>query len=229
MNAETIVISVGGSLIVPDQIDTQFLRKFKAFILAHAAQGMRFAIITGGGKTARRYQEAAKKVSTLTADDLDWLGLHATRLNGHLLRTIFRDIAHPVIITNPDEVVDVPRSAKLIVAAGYRPGASTDLRAVQIAKNLGAHRVINLSNVDYAYDRDPHRYKDATPITTTDWPSFRTLLPNHWDPGLSAPFDPVAAEAAERYGIEVAIINGTKLRQVERYLAGLRFVGTLVQ
>lgn len=225
---ETIVISVGGSLIVPDVIDTTFLKRFKTFILEHIALGKRFVIITGGGKTARRYQDAARKVSTLTSEDLDWLGLHATRLNGHLLRTIFRDVAHPVIITNPDEVLDIPKSAKLIVAAGYRPGASTDLRAVQIAVHLGATRLINLSNIDYAYDKDPNKHKDAHPIKHIDWSSFRTLLPDHWDPGLSSPFDPIAAREAEKCGIEVAIINGTKLTQVEKYIEGKKFLGTQV-
>jgi uridylate kinase len=225
---ETIVISVGGSLIVPDQIDVTFLKRFKKFILEQTNQGKRFAIITGGGKTARRYQDAASTVSTLTPDDLDWLGLHATRLNGHLLRTIFRDIAYPVIITNPDEVLDVPKRAKLIVAAGYRPGASTDLRAVQIAHHLGAKRLINLSNIDYAYDKDPSTHKDAKPIKTSDWATFRALLPDHWDPGLSSPFDPIAAREAQKVGMEVAIINGSQLAQVTRYLDNKSFAGTRI-
>lgn len=225
---ETIVISVGGSLIVPDGIDTAFLKKFKKFILTQVDFGKRFAIITGGGKTARRYQDAAKKVSILSPDDLDWLGLHATRLNGHLLRTIFRDIAHPVIITNPDEVIDVPKTAKLIIAAGYRPGASTDLRAVQIAVHLGAKHLVNLSNINHAYDKDPNKYKDARAIKDIDWPSFRALLPDHWDPGLSSPFDPIAAREAEKCGIEVAIMNGSRLGQVERYMRGETFVGTRI-
>jgi len=226
---ETVVISVGGSLIVPDQIGIPFLKRFKKFVLKQVGAGRRLAIITGGGKTARRYQDAARRVSKLTADDLDWLGLHATRLNGHLLRTIFRDIAHPVIITNPDDVLNVPATAKLIVAAGYRPGASTDLRAVQIAIHLGAHRLINLSNIDYAYDKDPRKDKNASPIRESDWPSFRRILPKRWSPGLSAPFDPIAARKAQKAGMDVAIINGAKLTQVDRCLSGQRFIGTHIQ
>jgi uridylate kinase len=145
------------------------------------------------------------------------------------LRTIFRDIAHPVIITNPDDVLDVPRSVKLIVAAGYRPGASTDLRAVQIAHHLGAQRLINLSNIDYAYDKDPRTHRSALPIKEADWASFRKLLPKKWDPGLSAPFDPIAAREAQRRGLEVAIINGSKLGQVTKYLNGTRFLGTRIR
>jgi uridylate kinase len=230
MNHEkTIVISVGGSLIVPDHIDTDFLTRFSCLVREYIESGFRFVIITGGGKTARRYQEAASAVATLTPEDLDWLGLHATRLNGHLLRTIFRDIAHPVIVTNPDDVIDIPPQSPLIIAAGYRPGASTDLRAVQIAERIGAKRVINLSNIDYAYDRDPKKFAEAQPIKETDWGSFRKLLPEKWDPGLSSPFDPVAAAEAERLGLEVSILNGANLDELKHYLAAEPFTGTVIR
>lgn len=225
---ETVVISVGGSLLVPDDIDVRFLKKLRAFIVEEISHGKQFVIITGGGATARYYQKAAAKITKLTDSDLDWLGIHATRLNGHLVRTIFRDIAHPVMVTNPDEVQDVPKKVKLIVAAGYRPGASTDLRAVQIATHVGARRVINLSNINYAYDKDPNKYKTAQPIVETSWRDFRALIPEKWDPGLSSPFDPVAAREAERQCIEVAIINGSRLGDTKKYLRNEPFVGTRI-
>ncbi len=226
---ETIVMSVGGSLIVPDQIDTTFLSHLKTFIDTQTATyGRRFIIIAGGGKTARRYQDAAGAVSSLSADDLDWMGIHATRLNGHLLRTIFRDSAHRVMITNPDEIFDIKEEEKVIIAAGYRPGCSTDLRAVQIASNIKAKKVINLSNIDYVYTADPRKNPDAVKIEAITWPEFRTLIPADWDPGLSSPFDPIAAKAAEAHQIEVAIINGERLEEVEKYLNSGPFVGTLI-
>ena len=49
-NMETIVMSVGGSLIVPDQIDTVFLAELKEFIVKETATGRRFIIIAGGGR-----------------------------------------------------------------------------------------------------------------------------------------------------------------------------------
>lgn len=225
---ETIVMSVGGSLIVPDAIDTAFLVNLKSFIEAETARGRRFIIIAGGGKTARRYQDAAKAVSQLASDDLDWLGLHATRLNGHLLRTIFRDIAHPVMITNPDDILDIYTHAPLIVAAGYRPGASTDLRAIQIADRVRAHKVVNLSNTDYVYTDNPKTNPAALKIEDITWAEFRKLIPESWDPGLSSPFDPVAAREAERLGIEVAAINGERLSDLAAYLNGEAFVGTRI-
>jgi uridylate kinase len=221
---ETIVMSVGGSLIVPDQIDTAFLTTLKTIIEAEITRSRRFIIIAGGGKTARRYQEAAGSVAHLAAEDLDWMGIHATRLNGHLLRTIFRTVAHPAVITNPDDILDVPSSAPLIIAAGYRPGSSTDLRAVQIAERVGATRLINLSNIEYVYSDDPRTNHDAKPITTISWSAFRAMIPTEWDPGLSSPFDPVAAREAEA----VAIISGLHETALQDYLADREFVGTRI-
>ena len=226
---ETIVMSVGGSLIVPDQIDTTFLKTLKDLVTSEATEsGRRFIIIAGGGKTARRYQDAAGEVTELTRDDLDWLGIHSTHLNGHLLRTIFRDIAYHIMIKNPDEVLDVPEQYKVIIAAGYRPGCSTDLRAVQIAEKIGAKTVINLSNTDYVYTDNPHTNPEAQKIEDITWADFRKLIPDEWAPGLSSPFDPVAAKVAERDNIEVAQLNGLRLEHLRDYLAGQPFVGTRI-
>ena len=47
--SETIIISVGGSLICPEQINVGFLKEFKEIIIRHIRQGKRFILITGGG------------------------------------------------------------------------------------------------------------------------------------------------------------------------------------
>jgi len=228
LHHETIVMSVGGSLIVPDQIDTSFLKDLKDFIIKETAKGRRFIIIAGGGRTARRYQEAAAGVTELTNDDLDWMGIHATRLNGHLLRTIFRDIAHRVVITNPDEILDISPDEKVVIAAGYRPGCSTDLRAIQIATRVNAKKVINLSNTDYVYTDNPKTNPAAVKIEDITWPEFRKLIPEEWGPGLSSPFDPVAAREAEKLKLEVAQINGSKLEELRKYIHGESFIGTKI-
>lgn len=225
---ETIVMSVGGSLIVPDQIDTAFLKTLKTFIDSQTAIGRRFIIIAGGGRTARRYQDAAAEVTELKSDDLDWMGIHATRLNGHLLRTIFRDSAHPHMVTNPDEILDIPETFDVVVAAGYRPGCSTDLRAIQIAQRVGAKKVINLSNIDYVYTADPKTNPEAKRIEDISWEEFRALIPKEWDPGLSSPFDPIAAKEAAELQIEVVIINGDKPQALADYLDGKEFIGTKI-
>ena len=223
---ERVVVSVGGSLIVPDQIDTDFLTNFKTLILDKIELGFTFSIIAGGGKTARRYQDAAATVTPLSRTDLDWIGIHATRLNAQLLRNIFVGHAHPHVIKNP--TVDVEADEPIIIAAGWQPGCSTDYDAVLMAKNLGAARLVNLSNIDYAYDSDPKKNPSAKPIERISWSSFRSLIPPEWDPGLSSPFDPIAAKEAEALGLEVAIMNGMHLNEFSNYLEGKPFVGTVI-
>jgi uridylate kinase len=225
---EYVVVSVGGSLIVPDEVDTQFLTNFRNLILQKVDDGLSFFIITGGGKTARRYQDAAHAVrGDLPREDLDWLGIHSTRLNAHLFRTLFEEQAHARIIKNPTR--SVPSRSPIIIGAGWKPGWSTDYCAVMAAKQLGAKKLVNLSNIDYVYDKDPRTNPDAQKIESIAWPAFRELIPKEWDPGLSSPFDPVAAKEAESLKLEVAVVNGNKLEEFDNYLSKKPFAGTIIK
>lgn len=225
VNKPIVVISVGGSLIVPDNIDTNFLTNFRNLIIKELER-FRLVIIAGGGKTARRYQEAVKTVVPLSDSDADWLGIHSTRLNGHLLRTIFRDHAHPKMITDPDEEIDF--TEEILVGAGWRPGRSTDYVAVLFAKHLNATKLVNLSNTDYVYDSDPRTNPNAKKIEEINWDEFRKLIPKEWSPGLSSPFDPIASKEAEELDLEVAVINGNKLENLANYLENKPFIGTKI-
>lgn len=224
---ERVVVSVGGSLIVPDQIDIDFLKRFKALILGKVQKGFTFSVIAGGGSTARHYQDAANKVTPLSKQDTDWIGIHSTRLNAQLLRNIFVGYAHQHVIKNPTIDIDTD-DEPITIAAGWHPGNSTDYCAVLMAKNIGAQRLVNLSNIDYVYDSDPKKNKNAKKIEKISWTEFRKIIPDHWDPGLSSPFDPVAAKEAESLGLEVAIINGAKLEEFSNYLDNKPFVGTVI-
>jgi uridylate kinase len=222
---QTIVLSLGGSLVVPDGIDVPFLKGFRTFVLGQLRKGRRLVIIVGGGMVCRRYQAAASAVSKLTRDDVDWLGIHSTRLNAHLIRTVLRDVAHPQIVKDPTQRTAFRKG--VLVAAGWKPGFSTDYDAVMLAKRFRSGVVINLSNVDYAYDKDPKYHKDAKPLERLSWPDFRRLVGNRWDPGLNAPFDPVASREAQRLGLSV-LIAGRDLENVKAFLDGKPFRGTLI-
>lgn len=226
-NNKTYIISLGGSLIVPPSgINWRFLKKFKTIIIREVKVSNKFYIVTGGGSTARTYIQAAKQITKVTSDDRDWLGIHATRLNAHLLRTIFREIAHPEIITNPNKSLSMKK--KIVIAGGYRPGRSTDYVAVMLAEKYGIKTIINLSNIDYVYDRNPHKYKIAKNFTNISWPDFIKIVGSKWDPGLSAPFDPVASQKARELGLTVIIMNGTNLKNLQNYLANKKFKGTII-
>lgn len=224
---ERVVVSVGGSCLVPDGIDINFLTKLHHLVLTKIAEGFAFSFIAGGGMTARRYQEAAHVVrGDLPRDDLDWLGIHATRLNGHLLRTLFREEARSILVKDPTQQIE--SKDPIIISAGWKPGWSTDYCAVLSADMLGAKRVVNITNIDYVYDSDPRENPNVQPIEKISWANFRKIIPTDWDPGLSSPFDPLASAKAEELGLEVAIINGARLEEFDNYLEGRPFVGTVI-
>ena len=211
---------------MPEEVDYQFLKKFKEIIQKEIRKGKRFILVAGGGKTCRKYQAAAEKVSMLTQEDMDWLGIHVTRLNAHLLRTIFRKISHAEVITNPHHKVNFDEP--ILIAAGWRPGCSTDYDAVLLAKNYGVKKVINLSNMDYAYDTDPKKFKNAKIVKKISWEGFRKIVGSEWKPGMNVIFDPIASKEAEAFDMTVIIANGKKLKNFENILENKKFIGTVI-
>lgn len=229
---DKIIMSVGGSLIVPNGgIDTDFLSRLNLFVRDQLAKHptRQFFLVAGGGATTRHYQQAARDVigHELPDEDLDWLGIHATRLNAHLIRTIFRDIAHPFIIKKYEIIRKV--TEPVVVASGWKPGWSTDYDGVLLCEDYGAKTILNLSNVDMVYDKDPKKFEDAKPIEKIAWADFRKIVGDVWSPGLNMPFDPIAAKKGEELGIRVVILNGKNFENVERFLDGKDFTGTVIE
>lgn len=227
LNGKMFVLSLGGSLIVPEEVDTVFLKKFIELIKSRVALGERFIIVCGGGGINRQYNTAAGDIRDFSDTELDWLGIHATRFNAHFVRLLFGDLAYEGIIINPYEksASDKP----VLVGAGYEPGWSSDYDAVYLAKTYGVARVVNLSNIDYAYDKDPNKFPDAVKIKEITWPAFRTIVGDEWVPRMSKPFDPIASREAEKLGLEVAILNGRNFENLEKYLNGENFQGTVIR
>lgn len=229
---QMFVLSLGGSLIVSQTgIHTDFLKKFNAFIRNKVRAGARFFIVCGGGRTARNYAEATRAVSgrRLTDEDLDWLGIHATRLNAHLIRTIFRDVSYPRLIKDYRSIPNGTTHYPVVIGAGWKPGWSTDYDAVLLAKRFGVKTVINLTNTDLIYDKDPRKFKDAKPIPRMTWDEVLKTIGRTWKPGMNTPFDPIAAKLAKRLGLRVISCNGADLKNLDRVLRGKPFVGTEIR
>jgi uridylate kinase len=223
----TYIISVGGSLIVPAEgIDAKFLSDFSLFINKQVQQGNKFLIVAGGGVTARQYVKAANQVQKIPIEEQDWLGIHATRLNAHLLKTVLLDIAHPEIITNPEK--NLISQSSVIIASGYRPGYSTDYVAVLLAKKYKTDIIINLSNIDQVYDQDPKKFSQAKKIKEISWTEFRKIIGYQWKPGLNTPFDPIASALAEKLKLKVVVINGKNIKNIENCLDGKKYIGSLI-
>ncbi|MDO8601790.1 MAG: UMP kinase [bacterium] len=220
------IISLGGSLIVPEAVDSAFLKKFRALILSYLKR-RQFFIIAGGGHTTRHYQEHGRRVRALSTDELHWIGIHATRLNAHLLRIIFGDKAHREVLHHGE--YEKSATAPIIIGGGGKPGGTTDHMAVKFAHAYGAKEVLNLSNIDTLYDRDPQKYKNAKPIHRISWEEFRKMFPAKTVPGFHGPFDPVAAKLAQELKLRVVLLGGRNLKNIKNYFDGKSFKGTVIE
>jgi uridylate kinase len=231
MKKETIIISLGGSLVAPGEINIEFLKSFKGVLEKYFGQ-KRFFIVVGGGRVARMYQSAILEFGAKSSDR-DWIGINVTRLNAEVVRQLFGDKSYPKIITNPN--LKVKTSKDIVVGAGWKPGWSTDYDAVLIAKNHGAKTIVNLSNIDYVYDlpagrqvKIPSDFENATPLKEVSWKSFKKIVGDKWSPGTSAPFDPIASKLASKLKLKVVMINGKNLEQLENFLENKPFIGTTI-
>jgi uridylate kinase len=224
------VISLGGSIVSPDKPDAGYLADFKALIEKVLAEdsSARFIFVTGGGAPARVYQEAYQKVAGTFArpESADWIGVAATRLNAELVRQIFAAFCVQPVVIDPTSI-DV-FAGRILVAAGWKPGFSSDNDAVLLAERFGAPVVINLSNIEKVYAADPRKVPSAKPIDNISWEDFLKITGTEWIPGKSVPFDPVASARAQAAGIKVICAGGRNLENLENILAGKDFIGTTI-
>lgn len=203
------IISVGGSVVAPDRINTDFILKLKDIL-----KGEDFVIVIGGGKIARDY---VSEVSDIIDDEAkDRIGIMATRLNAEVVGSIFG-----INVLYSPQKVDGNA-----VASGYKPGYSTDMVSVMFAEKNGVEEVINLTNVDHVYDRDPSEER-AEPLKELSWKGMRDILGGEFTPGMNIPFDPVACKRAEELELRVVVMKG--LDNLENYLKDSDFEGTVIR
>ncbi len=227
--------SLGGSLIAPsgldngDIIDTAYTNAFKEFAIRRFIDhGEKSVVVIGGGNPARKYLKNLAEIADATSVQKDLIGIAATRVNAQFLREVFGDRAEEEIIIDPTKApknFDKP----VFVAAGWKPGWSTDYVAVLLAEKYGSDRVLNLSNISHVYAEDPNVNPDAERFDKLSWKDYRATMNPEWDPGSHHPFDPIASKEAHEKGLEVIVLGGKKLANVTKYLDGDRgFEGTII-
>lgn len=223
------VLSLGGSIVAPDKPDPEFLSSFVRLVRQWLAQdnSRKLILVVGGGGPARAYQSAYKAVvPDGDNDQADWIGIMATRLNAQLLKAIFADICPGDVVYDPTKV-DI-FAGRILVAAGWKPGFSTDNDAVYLAERFDAQTVINLSNIAKVYTDDPRNNPEATPIDSISWADFRKIVGDEWVPGKNVPFDPVASIHAQKAGISVICAAGRDIENLSAILDGKPFTGTTI-
>ncbi len=228
MPTDVWIISLGGSLIAPAEIDTRFVAEFctlvREQVRAHA--DLKFVVVCGGGDPARRYQAAYRRVATHPTDAAeDWVGIAATRLNGELIKQLFGELAPQEVVTDPTTVTGM--EAPVLVAAGWRPGFSHDYDAAIIAEQLAASHIVKLSSVGRIHSADPRTDPQAEAYDHLSWAALQCLTGDRWSPGRHAPFDPIATAHCATRGITL-VVAGRDLANLRRIIDGEPFVGTTV-
>lgn len=229
----TTVISVGGSIIAPDEVDTKFIGDFVAMINEWLLgdEARKIIIVTGGGAPARHYQAAYRIICDKTSDDnnADWIGIMATRLNAQLLKACFGAMCKMDVVTNPMDESTKDFFGRVLIAAGWKPGFSTDNDAALLAKRYGASTIINLSNIEKVYTADPKKDPHATPIDKITWDDFCNMVGDVWTPGGNYPFDPVASKLARDCKMKVICAGGRNIQNTKNILSGSSFIGTTIE
>ena len=230
----TKVLSLGGSIVVSEKPDTQFLSEFvrMAREWISSSEENRLVLVVGGGAPARIYQNAYKEtcaaLKTQPCDNAaDWIGIMATRINAQLVKAVFGDICENDVIYNPTEEINF--KGKVLVASGWKPGFSSDNDAVLLAKKFGAATVVNLSNIEKVYTDDPRKNPDAKPLDEISWKEFRDMVGDEWIPGKNVPFDPIASREAEAANLTVICSAGKNIENTRRILRDEDYIGTTIR
>jgi len=217
---ETIVISLGGSIIVPKNIDYVFLKKFKNAI---KKDKRKFVIVAGGGSTARDYIFALRKEGA-SNERQDMIGIKITRLNAQLLSGLF-NLPKQIPKTAP-QVKNLWKKNKITVCGGFRPGITTDGVAAEIAKTLKSKILINITNVPGVYTKDP-KLKGAKFLKDITYKDFDKLLKKVEEkPGQHFVLDKYAAKVAKANKIKVIILKG--INNLKACLGNKKFKGTII-
>lgn len=225
---KVIVLSLGGSLIIPNEINLRFLKKFKRVILKNTNK-YKFIIVCGGGSIARKYISALKEIGV--NEKLQSLsGISATRMNARFMNYFFN--------INPEH--GIPHTIKILRkyirkqnilfcgALEYKPHQTSDSTAARIAKKLKA-TFINLSNVAGLYNKNPQENKDAKFIPKISWIDFYKMANKEkFKPGQHFVLDQTASVIIMKNRITTYLL-GSNLKQLENVLKNKKFTGTTIE
>lgn len=228
MKKRLIVLSLGGSLIIPDKINILYLNKFKKIILQNTKR-YKFIIVCGGGSIARKYISALKEIK-INEKLQSFAGIGSTRMNARFMNYFFN--------INPE--YGIPRTMKILKrytkkqdvvfcgALEYKANQTSDSTAAGIAKIFKA-KFINLTNVPGLYNKNPHKHKNAKFISKITWKEFFKLAnKTKFTPGQHFVLDQTAAGIIMKHKIPTYII-GKNLKQLNNLLKNKKFKGTTIQ
>ncbi len=232
MAKKIIVISLGGSLIVPNKIDIEFLQQFKKVLLKNQRK-YKFIIICGGGKTARTYINGLenKKIKPKKKQLFQsFLGISATRLNARFMTYFFEKDAHQGIPHNMKQIKNLLRLHNIVFcgALRYAKNQTSDTTSAIIAKYFKTE-FINLTNVKGLYDKNPKKFRSAKFIPEINHKDFlKRAKQIEFKPGQHFVLDQKAAKIIKTHKIRTYIL-GQDMKNLNNLLNKKHFIGTVIE
>ncbi|MCK4347204.1 MAG: UMP kinase [Thermoplasmatales archaeon] len=222
---ETIVISIGGSVIISEDADVSFFKRL-VNLLNKLSSKYKIFIVIGGGKTARKYIKLGRELG-LSEETLDDLGIKMTRINAKLLASII-ETSNKKIPSTTDEANKINKP--IVVMGGTTPGHSTDFVGAELAEKSGADRFIIATNVDGIYDKDPNKYYDARQLREIPIEELIEKYGTGWNvAGSNVVIDGPALEVIDKIKIPTFVVNGKRLDQLEKVMTNQKFSGTRIK
>ncbi len=224
---EKVVVSLGGSVLVPGDDDARYLRDV-ARLFRDVSSRVKLFVVTGGGRVARYYIETGRSVG-IRERSLDEFGIAVTRLNARLLSAALGGRANREPATSYAAASKLAKRYPIVVMGGTLPGHTTDRVAASLARFVGAHRIVNATSVDGVYTADPKKDPGARLVPRMRFGDLVTLSgKGHRTAGPSVVFDPVAARVVARDRTPLSVVHGRDLRALRAALLGEPFHGTRV-
>ncbi len=227
MKKKLVVLSLGGSLIIPQKIDYKFLENFKRIIRKNY-DNYKFIIVCGGGTVARKYISILKKQGRSTKEQ-SVAGIKITRINASLMISIFGKEANDQIPKSMKEIKHDLKKNNVVFcgALRYFPQETSDSAAAKLAKYFRTD-LINLTNVNGLYSADPNKYS-AKLIPSISWKEFeRIALNKKYHPGQHFVLDQKAAKLIRKNKIKTYII-GKDMKNFDNLLNKKKFIGTEIR
>lgn len=220
-----IVIALGGSIIFPSGADLEFCQKFSKLMIGLHKEGHKIMVITGGGKTAREYISAARRLGA-SEEVCDELGIMVTRLNAMLLKATLKDYAPDRLAGNYE---DACKCRKIFLMGGTKPGQTTDTVSAMLAKHCNADLLVIATNVDGVYDSDPNTNPSAKKFDTITGEKLLELVYRpEYKAGENTIVDPKAVKIIVENGIKTVVLNGRDIESLENAIKGKKHRGTVV-
>lgn len=221
------IIDLGGSIVNGGRLEPSFLKEFGEFVKEYIAKGKSFGIIVGGGTLCRTYQDILKENFTVNNEDLDVIGIRATKLNAELVRLMLKEYAYPCVIETPYGEIKEGHF-RVVVFSGWKPGWSTDYVSALVAKRFESKKVISLSSIAGVYKKEGGIIKEGEILPRLTWDEYEAMIERSWTPGMKLPFDPVATTYAKENAMTVVVLDGRNLQNARNYLEGRDFKGTVI-